>query len=364
MIRRFPSGRAEADMLNELQSWWQSQTWWQEATPETKAAIWDGGLALAAFLGGLIAGGIVRRTLRSWSFDGLIGQPSTLPPGVEPARGLTPTRVVTMLVRLTVWAAAGGWLAAKYGRPDINEIIRLVIVRGWALTGVLGAVLAVGGLLSRRVTDALHDPSQAGPAYRNGSTSHRGVANAVGAGVYGLVLLLALLITADAFDWPMSRTAAAALWQLVQRLLTIAAALLVCYLGARWARALSAPPAEIVTPAQKAGQFTALALVGGTTFGCVLALLSSGSGVILWLLAVPALGVLLWVGRGYLPDVLAGAKLRSDKVSTVWFDGAAWQVSGVGLLTAEVGRGGESARLRNRQVLEAVHGASALAGRH
>ncbi len=343
-------------MLNEL------QTWWQDATPELRTAVWDGGVALAAFLGGLILGGVVRRTLRGWNFDAIVSSPSSLPPGADAGRGLTPTRAVALLVRLTVWAWAGAWLAGRYGHAEIAETVRPILTRVWALTGMLVGALAVGGLLARRVADSLQDPSHSGVGYRNGTAgSPRNVAGAVSAGVYGLVLLLTLLAAADAFDWPLSRTAAGALWQLTQRLLTIGAALVVAWLGARWAVALSSPVAA-VTPEQKAGQYTALALVAGTSVGAVAALLSAGSAV-LWLLAVPLAGVALWLARGYLPDVLAGAKLRAGKVGQVYFDGAAWQVSGVGLLMTEVGRAGESNRLRNRQVLEAVHGAAAPARR-
>jgi hypothetical protein len=342
-------------MLNELQSWWQN------ATPETQTLVWDGGLAAAALFGGLIAGAVVARILRGWNFDGAF-RLSSVPPGGGVDRGLTPTRVAALLVRLTVWAAAGGWLAGRYGRPDIAETVWLVIPRVWSLTAVLAAALVLGGLLARRVADCFQDPSQGGAAYRNGTAQNRNVAGAVGAGVYSLVLLLALLTLADSFDWPLTRTAAGALWQLVQRMLTAGAALLVAYLGVRWASAL-ATPVSVPTPEQRAGQYTALALVAGTTVGCVAALLSSGSAVVFGLLAMPVLGVVLWVGRGYLSDVLAGSKLRADKVGQVYFDGAAWQVSGVGLLTTEVGRAGEYNRVRNRLVLDAVHGAAGVGHR-
>jgi hypothetical protein len=337
-------------MWNELQSWWQN------TTPETQTLIWDGGLAAAALVGGLIAGAVVARILRGWNFDGAF-RLSSVPVGGGVDRGLTPTRVAALLVRLTVWAAAGGWLAGRYGRPDIAETVRLVIPRVWWLTTVLAAALILGGLLARRVAECFQDPSPGGAMHRNGTVPNRNVAGAVGAGVYGLVLLLALLTLADAFDWPLTRTAAGALWQLVQRLLTAGAALLVAYIGVRWAVALSTP-VSVPTPEQRAGQYTALALVAGTTAGCVLALLPSGGAAVLGLLAVPLLGVVLWVGRGYLPDVMAGSKLRSDKVGQVHIDGTAWQVSGVGLLTTEVGRAGAFHRVRNRRVLDALNGAA------
>jgi hypothetical protein len=180
--------------------------------------------------------------------------------------------------------------------------------------------------------------------------------------VYGLVVLVALLAAADAFDWPLTRTAAAALWQLAQQLLTAGGALLLACLGARWARDLSTP-AGPVSPEQRAAHYTALALIAGTTAGAVGVLLS-GKGALIALVALPVVGFLLWFARGYLPDVMAGWKLRTEKVSQVWIDGAACQVSSIGVLMTEVGLAGESGRVPNRLVLEAAtHGPLAATGR-
>jgi hypothetical protein len=346
-------------MLNEL------QTWWEGATPETRAALLDGGLAVAALVGGFFLAAVAARVLRSWDFDGAFRLPSASPPGLQADRGVTPTRVAALLVRLTVWAAAAGWLARRHGRADVAETIGLVIPRVWALAAVLAAALGLGGLVARRVADFLQVPVPGGPgaaASRNGAVPHRGVAGAVGAGVYGLVVLLTLLTAADFFDWPLTRSAAAALWQLALQLLTAGAALLVACLGARWARDL-APPAVAGSSEQRAGQYTALALIGGTTVLAVATMLS-GTGVLIALAAVAVVGALLWAARGYLPDVTAGLQLRARKVGQVWFDGDPWQVAGVGLLTTEVGRAGAFSRVQNRLVLEAAaHAVPVGAGR-
>jgi hypothetical protein len=334
-------------MWNDLQSWWQN------LTPENQTQIWNGGLAVAALFGGWIVGSVVGRILYGWNFDGFFRLSSN--PGGYEDRGLTPTRVAAHLVRLTVWAAAGAWLAGRYGRPEIAETVWRVIPRAWSLTGVLVAVLILGGFLARRAAAFFQDPSQGGVAHRNGATPNGNVAGAVGAGVYVLVLLLAVLTLADTFDWPLTRTASAALWQLAQRLLTAAVALLVAYLGARWARGVAAE--------ERAGQYTALALVAGTTVACVALVLSSGSALVYWLLAVPVLGAAAWFGRGYLFDVMAGLKLRTHKVDHVNFEGNAWKVSGVGLLTTEVLRPGEHYKVPNRLVLDALHGEAAVSHR-
>jgi hypothetical protein len=108
-----------------------------------------------------------------------------------------------------------------------------------------------------------------------------------------------------------------------------------------------------VTPELKAGQYVGLALIGGAAIGGVMALLS-GRDILIAMLALPILGGILWLARGYIPDVMAGLKLRKEKVGQVWIEGTACRVDGVGLLTSEVGQGNETGRVRNRLVLEAA----------
>jgi hypothetical protein len=194
------------DKLNELQSWW------NDLPPETRAYVWDGCIAFVALVGGFIIGGMVARTLRGLNFDAAFDLSGGGPGGGPAGRGFTPTRAIGLLVRLTVWAGAVWWFLGKYGRPDVAESLRLIGGRVWAVIALLSGTLVVGGLVSRRVTDLIQGSlTGSNGAARAGAAPNRNVAGAVGAGVYGLVLLLALLAGADAFDWPLSRTAAAAL---------------------------------------------------------------------------------------------------------------------------------------------------------
>jgi len=75
--------------------------------------------------------------------------------------------------------------------------------------------------------------------------------------------------------------------------------------------------------------------------------------LLLGLAALAVLGFLLWLVRGYLPDVAAGMQLRAHHAAEVWFDGTPWQVAEVGLVTTQLGHAGEFCRLQNRVVLEA-----------
>jgi hypothetical protein len=343
-------------MFDQIQTWWQS--WTENTTPETRALIQQAGLAVAALLGGHIFGSIVARFLRSRNFDAAL-RLSDPPSDAEGRSGFTPTFVASMLVRVTVWAAAGSWIARQQGWVELAGTLGLVISRSWALAAVLVGALALSALVVRRLMDCFQGlPGAAAataPARNGAAGSPRGVAGALAAGVYGLVLLLALLVTADLFDWPLTRNSAQALWQLAQHLLVAGAALLIGGLGARWARDLVTADTT-TSPEKLAGQYTALGIVATSTVLAVAVLLSS-AGLLFALAALALLGGGLWLARRQLPDVAAGLELRAHKVSEVELEGAPWQVAHVGLVESDVCRGGAFHRLQNRLVLDArMHG--------
>jgi hypothetical protein len=324
-------------MLEQLQSWWEN------LTPEMRGYILDGAVALGALLGGHWLGKLVSRFLRAGRFNALFRVTREVPGGTDDDHLITPTRLAGLLVRLTVWAFAASWLLPKYGQPELAESISSKIGPVWAVAAGLAAALAVAGLLARRVVECLEGANRfgAGPA--------RSVAGAVGAGIYAVVLLLTFLTAADYFDWPQTRTAAAALWQLALHLLTAGAAVLVGYIGILWARETTAQGASsTLQPAQQ----IALGIVAVTT-GLAVALLLFGSGMGVGAAILVGAGALLYLARGRLRDVTAGLKLRRDKVGTVWFDGTPWQVEQIGVLRCRVGRTGENYKVPNRQVLEA-----------
>jgi hypothetical protein len=340
--------------------WDELRNWWQNQSPETQTLIWDVGLVLAALLGGHLLGSVVARALRRRNFDGVLRLPLSSPASPEADRGFTPTWVAGMLVRLTVWTGAGWWLAREHGQAELAGTLALIVYRTWALVVVLTAALALGSLLARRLIDCFGGLGMSGSdaSSRNGAAvSSRGAAGVVGVVAYVLTGLLVLLIAADAFDWPLTRTSALALWQLAQHLLMAGLVLFIGCLGARWARdAVTLDGAA--SPEKRAGQYTGLGIVAFTTVIAV-ALLLSSAGVMMGLAGLVLLGLLLWLVRGHVRDVIAGFQLRAHKVREVWMDGMSWHVAEVGLVTSQVGRGGEFCRMQNRAVLEArMHGAA------
>ena len=193
------------------------------------------------------------------------------------------------------------------------------------------------------------DGGMAAAANRTGMPS-RTVAGAVGAGIYALVLFLLLLTAVDYFDLPQTRSTVADVWQLALRLLSAGAAVLVGYVGARWAREFAAAEngAADLQPAQK----TALGIVVATT-ALAVALLVFGAGLGVGVAALAVMAGFLFLARGRLADLTAGLKLRQYKVSTAWFEGIPWQVGHIGLLHSNIARNGKYYKVANQVVLEA-----------
>jgi hypothetical protein len=216
-------------------------------------------------------------------------------------------------------------LANKHGFVDLGHTLWVIITRTWAVAAMLVAALALGSLLASRLLECLHGLPGAGaepiaPSRHAAATAQqRGAAGAAAAMVYVLAFLLVLLMAADLFDWPLTRTSALALWQFAQNLLIAGAALLIGCLGARWARDLATAEGA-ASPEKRAGQYTALAIMAATSVLAVVVLLSS-AGVLYGIAALALLGLLLWLGRGHLADITAGLQLRVHKVWEVWLEG-------------------------------------------
>ena len=320
------------------------ETWWQSITPEMQAALQEGSVAVAALVCGYFLGAMVTRVLTGVRFDASLRLPSTSPTAPEVDRGITPSVVAGFLVCLTVWAAAAWWVAQQHGHVEFAGTLGAIITRTWGLAALLVVFLTLGKMLSQRLMDCLHPESSGGPTTTRFQTSetskpvevsHRGLAGAVGAGAYVLVLLLVLLIAADSFDWPLSRSAASALWQLAQHLLLAVAALFIGCLGARWARDMITAESA-ASPEKRFGEYTATALVATTTVLAVGVLLF-GAKVLVVVAAIAITGFLAWSVRAYVPDVTAGLQLRSYKVAEVRLDAEQpWQVVATGLL--KIGR--------------------------
>jgi hypothetical protein len=342
----------------------QLQTWWQNSGLETQTALRDGIVVVVALLGGHLVARLLTRALRARNFDAALRMPPSTLQNKEAEHRFTPTFFAGLLVRLTIWTAAACWLLREHGKADLADSLRLIINRSWGLASLLVTALAVGSLLARRLIDCFPRTTAEAGSSRNGTGAARtDPAGALAAGVYVVVILLALMIAADLFDWPLTRTSAVALWEFAQHLFVAAAALLVGFFGARWTRELvSSESANSME--KRAGQYAAMGIMAVTTIMAV-AVLLSGAGVLVGLAVLAVLGFLLWLARGYLPDVTAYLRLRSQQVRQVRFDGVPWQVAELGFVSSQMGRAGQFCTMQNRVVLEAhLHGAAKPASVH
>jgi hypothetical protein len=330
------------------------QAWWESIGPEYQMYVQNGGIVLAALLGGHVAGCMVARILTSRNFDAVLGTPNSAVADTYDERRFTASFLLGVLVRLSIWAGAGWWLAQQSGKVEWASTIQLIVQRTWAIAGILLAALALGGLVARRLVECLGMLSDAGTeSVANRTSSLLGRSNLAGivsAGSYLLVFLLVLLTAADMFNWPLTRSAALALWEFGQHVLIAAAALFLGCLGARWAHDLAADGTNIA-PEKRAGHYTALGIMAATTILAVAVLLSSAD-LLLAVATLAIVGIGLYLVRGYVPDVTAGIQLRSHKVRELWFEGEPWQVADIGLVSTLVGRRGEFHRVQNRVALD------------
>jgi hypothetical protein len=337
-------------MLNDL------TTWCQDILVEWQPALVDILLGLTAFLAGQFLGRRVARSLAERGFDEALNfaeRTSRTRQDVE--REFGAAAMVGYLVRASVWTVAAWWLFQKHGQLDLAASLSLVLRRAWGVALIVISTLALGSLLARRLAECLQAASNAPSTKSVDSSLLRSAGAVIGVVAYSVCGLVVLLIAADTFDWPLTRESAAGLWQLLQRLLTSAAALFIACLGARYARDLAIPQAA-PSPQEQTGRMTATGIVAGTTVLAVtMLLLTSGMAIVLAVFAV-VFAVLLagaWWLRGSFPDLLAGLQLRLHRGRQVWFDGVAWEIYQVGLVATEVCRQGQFTRYANRDVLQA-----------
>src|SRR5437899_1826850 len=84
------------------------------------------------------------------------------------------------------------------------------------------------------------------------------VAARAGTAVYGVVLLLVLLIATDLFGWALTGSVVAAAWSLLLHAITAGTAMLIGWLGYRWARSLTLPESEAASSPARAAHYAAL----------------------------------------------------------------------------------------------------------
>jgi hypothetical protein len=343
-----------------IEDFWRSaRDTWQDLTPEIQFIVRGAGVFVAALVAAGVAGGMVRGRLRAAHFDDAFRRPWSPPTsGRTDAHLLTPTRLVTALVRLTV-LAGGLWVIAYLsGWTELARDLERIAGRVWALAVAVLAALYLSRLLSEKVVEAV----QASPLQKTfeGWQPPTGVRESRAGGpgpVVGLVtdvvaVLIALLVAADLTGLTLTGQAVAAAWELLLHVATAGVALLIGWLGARWVRAQTAPEAGPTSPTAGFGSSVAASVMGGAVLLAVL-LLAGNFPTYFGLVVLALVVMLVWPAQRWLPDVYAGVLLRWHGVKEVQIDGGTHPVKGVGLLQSELSYPEGSQARRNRDVLEA-----------
>jgi hypothetical protein len=123
--------------------WHSTQEAWQALTPEVQFLLRDAGVLVATLVAAWAVGSLVGRKLRAGHFDAAFRRPWLPAPaaGRPDAHTLTPTRLVTGLVRLTVWGGGLWCLARLYGWTDLTRGLEWIAGRAWSFAGMtLGAL--------------------------------------------------------------------------------------------------------------------------------------------------------------------------------------------------------------------------------
>jgi hypothetical protein len=347
-------------MADSLHEWWSAlQTWWHALTLESQVLVRGAAVLLGAFAVGQFLGHLAWRRLRARNFDASLRPPWLAATGAGRAevRPFTATGLVSLLVRCSAWGGGVWWLAHEQGSA-LAPALAWVAGRVWSLAAVVMIALYLARFLAGQVIEFLQSPPLSDKlegwlSRPMGGREPRawGVAILAGTAVYGVVCLLVLLIAADLFGWALTGGVMAAAWTLLLRVITAAAAMLIGWLGYRWAVSLTFAESA-ATPTAQATHYTALLILAGTTLLAV-TLLGTTLQALVGVAFVLLVAFVAWPLRAYASDVWAGILLRAQKVQQVRLDDELSQLGEVGLLTTRLQRREGQLQRRNGLVLAA-----------
>jgi hypothetical protein len=341
--------------------WRSAQETWQSFSPAGQVALRAAGLVVAALVAARAAGWWVGRRLRAGHFDAALRRPWSPPPTgsrTPDPHALTPTRLVTGLVRLTVWGAALWALAYLSDWPEMARGLAWAAGRVWALAAIVLVALYLSRVLAEKLVEVVQasplrhqfDGWQAPAAGRDARPGGPAILAGLVADV--VVVLLALLVAADLTGLALAADALSAAWHLVVHVLTAGVVLVIGWVGARSVRAQVAPDAGPASSPAGYRAFAAATVMGGAVLMAVL-LLAGDWPTYFGVVLVVLVALLVWPARRWLPDIYAGVLLRGQRVKEVRIDGGTYPVGAVGLLQTQVQYPDGVRPRRNRAVLEA-----------
>jgi MFS family permease len=346
-------------MRNDLADWLKAvETYWLGLPPWSRSVLTGLGVLVVTALLAAVVRRIVHTKLWAMGLDEALRPPWSPPPERGEARGkLSPSGLLGVLAGLTVWALAACFAAWQFPASSaIGDQILRGLTSGWILVGVVLAALWLGRLVASQAIRLVQSSTLREPLeqWLTASESRHDTRTSalpafIGCPVYVLVLLLTLLVAADLLGWTTLSNVLAAVWHAGLRFLIAGMALLIAWLGYRWA-ASTPPPQEEV---ERSRWHLQLGIIGGGAFLAVLLLSSSlGSLIAIAVLALPLM--LLWLGRDAFPDILANLYLRSANTKEVNLPEGKAMIQSIGLLTTQLTRDDNHLALRNREVWAAA----------
>jgi hypothetical protein len=320
---------------------------------------------VATFVAARSAGWLVGRRLRARHFDAAFRRPWSPPPvsGRSDTHAVTSTRLVTGLIRLTVWGGGLWVLAYLSGWTDVTRNLAWFAGRVWALAAAVLVALYLSRLLAEKLVEVVQasplrsqfDGWQAPPG---GREVRGGPALVVSLVVDVVMVVLVLLVAADLTGLTLAGEALAATWHLALHLFTAAVALLIGWVGARSVRAQAAPDAGPASTPAGFGSYAAASVMGAAALLAVL-LLAGNFPTYFGLIPLVLVVMLVWPAQRWLPDVYAGVLLRMQHVKEVRIDGGTYPVVAVGLVQTQWTHPEGPRTRRNRTVLDAHLGSPA-----
>jgi hypothetical protein len=339
--------------------WRSALAQWQALIPEARLAIRAVVTIVVTFVVARVAGWLTDRWLRAAHFDALFRRPWLPPPtgGLAPHRP-TPTSLLTLLVKLTVWCGGVWAFAYLSDQMDAASSMRWFLGRVWAIVATILAAVYLSRLFTGKLVEVLQssplkeklDAWQSPAAMRESRVGGPVVVAGFVADL--VVVLLVLLVAADLTNLTLAGQALQAAWQVFLHLFTAAVALLIGWLGARAVRAQTTTDVIPASSAARFAAYTAVSVMAGAALLAILFLAGNFPtyfGLILLVVVV----MLVWPAQHWLPDIYAGFLLRMQGVKEVRIDDAPFPVATVGLVQTQLTAPAGPLTWRNRAVLEA-----------
>ena len=327
---------------------------WVGFSPQTYPVSYSLTVLLLGVIGSFFLGGLARAQLRKLGAGRYLGAP-WLPEVNDENRGIEPVNLAAIPVSLTVWLVAFWWLAGAFKKVTAADFFLGVVVKLWMCTGLIVVAVLLANWLTRALQDFVHAPGVR-EAVVNWFPAHEGrdeqllgpLVRLVATVVAGIFLTVSLIGCAEVLNLTGIASMLRSLWELLLRLISVAAALFVGFSGFRL---ISRPESESEKP-EILGIKSAIVAI---TIVLAIDLLTSATSTFVWLGLLFLIGVLLIPMRGHVLDLWAGLALEYYGIRNVELPEGPVEVKHVEFLRSQVKLRNGSLREVSNRVIMAAH---------